>query len=79
MFKEDEIAVAELLQPRRRAAVRRRDGLRFTARRDEAITEAANGLNDVVAAERLEQLAQSANVHVDRAAAGRDVLRPRAA
>src|SRR5262245_16995513 len=79
MFKKDEIDVAGLLQPRRSAAVCGGGGLRFAARRNEAIAEAADRLNDVVAAERLEQLAQPANVNVDGAAAGRDVLRPRAA
>src|SRR5688572_1554537 len=79
MFKEDEIEVAGLLQPRRGAAVRGRSGLRLAARRHEAIAEAADGLNDVVTAERLEELTQPAHVHVDSAASGRDVLRPRAA
>src|SRR5688572_3578111 len=79
MFKRDEIGVADLLQPCRRTAIGGRDDLCFAVRRYEAIAEAANGLDDVVAGERLEQLAQPPHVHIDRAAAGGDVFRPGAA
>src|SRR5262245_5871359 len=80
MFKENEIEVAGLLQPRGRAAVRRGRGCRnIAARRHEAVAEAADRLDYVVTAERLEELAQPADVNVDGAAAGRDVLWPRAA
>ena len=71
MFKQDEIGVAGLLRARRRAAARRGHGLRFAARRHEAIAEAADGLNDVVAAERLEQLAQPAVRYSDMRCIGR--------
>jgi hypothetical protein len=45
----------------------------------EPVAEAAHRLDHVLAVERLEQLPQAADMHVDGAMTGLDVLRPSAA